>query len=107
MKAVSLKVQIRQSSALKSSVCKYCSTVQIEGKTCQSVVENASKGGKKPWADVLVIRCSTCQNVKRYPVDCPKQKRRCLREPIAVSSGKVDVDQVETQPQDSKMLDAT
>jgi ribonuclease P protein subunit RPR2 len=107
MKAVSLKVLIRQSPAIKRSICKYCSTLQIEGKTCQSVVENASKGGKKPWADVLVIRCSVCQNVKRYPVDCPRQKRKHLRErPVEVSdkleeSCQEGQDQIE--PQDTEM----
>lgn len=86
MKSVTLKTLIRQSPAMKRSVCKYCNTVQIEGQTCHSRVENASKGGKKPWADVLVIQCSTCQNVKRYPVDCPRQKRKHIREPKVAAS---------------------
>ncbi|POR38764.1 RNase P subunit RPR2 domain protein [Tolypocladium paradoxum] len=79
MRAVSLKAQIRQGPALKRTICKFCDTLQIEGQTCQSVVENTSKGGLKPWADVLVIKCKTCGNSKRYPISAPRQKRRDLR----------------------------
>lgn len=79
MRAVSLKAQIRQSPALKRTVCKFCDTLLVEGRSCSSTVENSSKGGRKPWADVLVIECKTCGNVKRFPVDAPRQKRKCLR----------------------------
>ncbi|KAL7822848.1 RNAse P Rpr2/Rpp21/SNM1 subunit domain-containing protein [Trichoderma gracile] len=79
MRSVSLKAQIRQSSSIKQTICKYCDAVLIEGKTCHSLVENPSRGGRKPWADVLVIRCDTCGNVKRYPVSAPRQKRKPFR----------------------------
>ncbi|KAK7394054.1 hypothetical protein QQX98_013162 [Neonectria punicea] len=79
MRAVSLKAQIRQSPALKRTICKFCDTLLIEGQTCSSTVENDSKGGRKPWADLLTIRCKTCGNAKRYPVNAPRQKRRSLR----------------------------
>ncbi|KAK7426803.1 hypothetical protein QQZ08_006704 [Neonectria magnoliae] len=79
MRAVSLKAQIRQSPALKRTICKFCDTLLIEGQTCNSTVENDSKGGRKPWADLLTIRCKTCGNAKRYPVNAPRQKRRSLR----------------------------
>lgn len=81
MRSVSLKAQIRQSPSIKQTICRYCDAVLIEGKTCHSAVENLSKGGRKPWADVLVTRCDTCGNVKRYPVSAPRQKRRPLRTP--------------------------
>lgn len=81
MRSVSLKAQIRQSPTIKQTICKYCDAVQIEGKTCRSIVENRSKGGRKPWADVLVTRCDTCGNVKRYPISAPRQKRKSLRAP--------------------------
>lgn len=80
LRAVSQKAQIRIGSQLKQTACKFCDTVQIEGQTCTSSVENASRGGRKPWADVLTIRCKTCGNSKRYPVSAPRQKRRSLRE---------------------------
>lgn len=79
MRAVSLKAQIRQSSSLKRTICKFCDTLLVEGNTSRSFIENPSKGGRKPWADVLVIECKTCGNSKRYPVDAPRQKRMVLR----------------------------
>jgi ribonuclease P protein subunit RPR2 len=42
-------------------------------------VENQSKGGRKPWADILVMRCLTCGHAKRYPVSVPKQRRKSAR----------------------------
>lgn len=81
MRAVSLKVMIRQRPELKRSICRYCDTLLIEGSSCEAVVENVSKGGRKPWADVLVLRCRTCGGTKRFPVQAPakKQVRKGLR----------------------------
>ncbi|KAI0972072.1 RNAse P Rpr2/Rpp21/SNM1 subunit domain-containing protein [Xylaria arbuscula] len=76
LRATSLKSQIRLSPAIKHTICKFCDTLLIEGETSTSVVENKSKHGKKPWADVLVVRCNTCRGVKRFPVNSPRQKRR-------------------------------
>ncbi|KAG5993352.1 hypothetical protein E4U52_002021 [Claviceps spartinae] len=87
MKAVSLKAQIRQSPALKRTVCKFCDTLLVEGRSCSSTIENMSKQGRKPWADVLVITCKTCGNVKRFPVDAPRQKRKSFRLAEANISG--------------------
>ena len=86
LRAVSLKVMIRQSPDMKRAMCKFCDTILDEGRTCQSTIENQSKGGKKPWADVLVIRCSTCGNSKRYPVNAARQKRKHLRSEKAKQS---------------------
>ncbi|CAG9995846.1 unnamed protein product [Clonostachys byssicola] len=80
MRSVSLKAVIRQSRDMKQEVCKFCDTLQIDGETCHSTVENLSKGGRKPWADVLVVRCASCGHAKRYPVSAPKQKRKSLRD---------------------------
>ncbi|KAI4859493.1 Rpr2-domain-containing protein [Hypoxylon rubiginosum] len=80
LRATSHKSQIRISPAMKQSICKYCDTLLIEGETSSSAVENKSKGGKKPWADVLVVKCHTCQGVKRFHVQAPRQKRRPIRE---------------------------
>ncbi|GKT42497.1 ribonuclease P/MRP protein subunit POP5 [Colletotrichum spaethianum] len=80
IRAVSLKAQIRPSPSLKQTMCKYCDSLLMEGRTCSTTVENASKGGKKPWADVMVTKCKTCGNVKRFPVSAPRQKRRPFRE---------------------------
>jgi ribonuclease P protein subunit RPR2 len=80
MRAVCLKSQIRQTPAIKRTVCKFCDTLLVEGQTCVSVVENRSAGGRKPWADVLVIQCRTCGRAKRFPVSAQRQKRVPLRE---------------------------
>ncbi|TRX98397.1 hypothetical protein FHL15_000471 [Xylaria flabelliformis] len=80
LRATSLKSQIRLSPAMKHTICKFCDTLLIEGETSTSIVENKSKHGKKPWADVLVIKCNACHGVKRFPVQAQRQKRRPQRE---------------------------
>ncbi|KAH6607399.1 rnase p rpr2 rpp21 subunit domain-containing [Trichoderma cornu-damae] len=79
MRLVSLKGQIRQSPSIKRTMCKYCDAVLIEGKTCRSVVENLSRGGRKPWADILATLCNTCGHVKR---EKQKQKQWRQQQPI-------------------------
>ncbi|KAJ5600554.1 hypothetical protein N7450_001621 [Penicillium hetheringtonii] len=37
------------------------------GTTCTIETQNASRGRKKPWADVMVIRCLVCGTEKRFP----------------------------------------
>lgn len=85
LRTVSRKALIRPSPQMKQTLCKLCDTVLIEGDTCTTVVENPSKSGKKPWADVMVIRCKPCGHVKRFPVGQARQKRRSLR-----GSGQMD-----------------
>lgn len=79
LRAVSLKGQVRLSHRLKRSLCKVCNTTLIAGSTSQSRLENYSKGGKKPWADVLVIICKACQTEKRFPVGSQRQPRKSAR----------------------------
>ncbi|POS84724.1 hypothetical protein EPUL_004530 [Erysiphe pulchra] len=79
LRAVSLKTQIRLSPHVKHSICKTCSTILIDGSTCSNLIENNSKGGKKPWADILVKRCYTCDSVKRFPISAQRQERREVR----------------------------
>ncbi|KAJ5305786.1 hypothetical protein PENANT_c015G01663 [Penicillium antarcticum] len=67
LRGVALKTQIRLPIALKRSVCKRCDTFLAPGVNCSHEIENASRGGKKPWADVLVVRCFECGTVKRFP----------------------------------------
>ncbi|KAI1088929.1 Rpr2-domain-containing protein [Rostrohypoxylon terebratum] len=80
LRSTSLKSQIRISPAMKHAICKFCDSFLVEGDTSTSAVENKSKGGKKPWADVLVVKCRTCGGVKRFPLQAPRQKRRPIRE---------------------------
>lgn len=74
--AVSLKSQIRLSPAIKHTICKRCDTLLIPGSTSTSYMENNSRGGEKPWADVLVATCTTCGTAKRFPVGARRQLRR-------------------------------
>lgn len=101
-RSVSLKSQIRVSPAMKRTICKFCDTLLVEGQTCASTVENPSKGGRKPWADVLVMTCHTCHHVKRFPVNAPRQPRRPLRtakEPPQQRAKQVTAQELQAQPQ--------
>lgn len=79
LRSVTLKGQMRISPAMKHSICKKCDTLLVDGSTCTNEVENKSKEGRKPWADVLVRRCHTCGLEKRFPVAAKRQKRRPQR----------------------------
>lgn len=79
LRNVSLKAQIRLSPALKHTICKRCNSLLLEGSTCSVEVENKSRGGKKPWADVLVRTCKQCSLERRIPVGIGHQKRRPYR----------------------------
>ncbi|KAF2116627.1 RNAse P Rpr2/Rpp21/SNM1 subunit domain-containing protein [Lophiotrema nucula] len=76
LRAVSRKAQTRLSTKLKRSICKTCDSVLIPGRTANFFTENRSKGGKKPWADVLVIQCNACHSKKRFPVGAERQQRK-------------------------------
>lgn len=79
MRTISLKMQLRLSSSLKITVCKFCDTLLVEGQSCTSTVENKSKGGRKPWADNLVRKCVTCGREKRFLIQAPRQKGKQTR----------------------------
>ena len=87
LQAVSLKGQIRLSHAVKHSICRKCHAFLIPGSTVSSLVENESRGRKKPWADVLVQKCNNCGAAKRFPVGIERQ--RCRKQRVErVSSGR-------------------
>jgi ribonuclease P protein subunit RPR2 len=62
------KTQSHISPELKRTVCKGCSSLLVSGKSATTSVENRSRNGRKPWADVLVIECHQCGMKKRFPV---------------------------------------
>lgn len=66
MRSVSQKSQICLPKSIKRSVCRRCNGLLSTTGTAE--IENLSRGGRKPWADVLVVRCCLCDYVKRYPV---------------------------------------
>jgi ribonuclease P protein subunit RPR2 len=86
LRHVSQKGTIRMSPEMKCSTCKYCDTVLIDGSTCSTKIENKSKCGKKPWADILVRKCNTCGFAKRFPVAAERQQRRPHRTPKTVAT---------------------
>ncbi|KAF2458141.1 RNAse P Rpr2/Rpp21/SNM1 subunit domain-containing protein, partial [Lineolata rhizophorae] len=71
--AVSRKSQSHLSPALKRSICRRCHAHLVPGATSSHRVANASRGGRKPWADVLVVRCALCGAEKRFPVGQERQ----------------------------------
>jgi ribonuclease P protein subunit RPR2 len=79
LRSVSQKSQIRLSHDLKRSLCKSCNALLIPGQSSSTKIENKSKNGKKPWADVLLIECQTCGAIKRFPVGSKRQERKAER----------------------------
>lgn len=67
MRGVSQKTQTRLPIPVKRSYCKRCDTLLTPGVNCSHEVQNSSRGHKKPWADVLVVRCLGCGTEKRFP----------------------------------------
>ena len=90
MRSVSLKARIRLSPAVKHTICKFCDSVLVEGDSCTSMVENRSRDGKKPWADVLVRKCHTCGRERRFPVDQKRQKSKTQRATATENAGTSD-----------------
>jgi ribonuclease P protein subunit RPR2 len=75
MRGISLKAQQRLSIETKRAFCKRCDLLLVPGVTSTEEIRNASKGRKKPWADVLVIRCSACETEKRIPQNKTRSKK--------------------------------
>jgi ribonuclease P protein subunit RPR2 len=76
LQQVSRKGQLRLAVDLKRSLCKSCNTILIPGRTATQNIENPSKGGKKSWADVLVVSCNLCGGSKKFPVGATKQPKK-------------------------------
>jgi ribonuclease P protein subunit RPR2 len=79
LQQVSRKGQLRLAIDLKRSMCKSCNTILIPGRTATQEIQNPSKGGKKPWADVLVLTCNICGGEKKFPVGAKKQLSKAKR----------------------------
>ena len=87
LRGVSLKSQIRLSPAIKHSICNRCEGLLVPGSSSSTYIENKSRGGKKPWADVLVTECKTCGSTTRIPIGAKRQARRKDR-PVSISEPK-------------------
>ncbi|KAF9698235.1 hypothetical protein EKO04_003635 [Ascochyta lentis] len=97
---VSRKAQLRLSVDLKRSMCKSCNAVLVPGHTATQMIENQSKGSKKPWADVLVILCNRCRSRKRLPIGAKRQskKRERLAAPGTTSTSDMEGIESTTTP---------
>ncbi|KAF2721211.1 hypothetical protein K431DRAFT_247530 [Polychaeton citri CBS 116435] len=80
LRAVALKSQIRLDLDTKRSICKVCDTPLIEGMSSMKYLENLSKGKKKPWANMFVVKCLTCGCPKRFPTGSKRQHKKKERQ---------------------------
>ncbi|KAL2830255.1 RNAse P Rpr2/Rpp21/SNM1 subunit domain-containing protein [Aspergillus cavernicola] len=67
IRGVSLKSQLRLPIEQKRSFCKRCDTLLVSGTNFTEEIRNPSRGSRKPWAEVRVIRCNICRTEKRFP----------------------------------------
>ncbi|RPB01879.1 Rpr2-domain-containing protein, partial [Choiromyces venosus 120613-1] len=67
-RTVAKKAVIRFDPSIKRTWCKRCNAVLVPGVSCEHRVDNLSRGGRKAWADVLIVRCWGCGCLKRFPV---------------------------------------
>lgn len=93
---VSRKAQLRLSADLKRSMCKSCNAVLVPGHTATQVIENLSRCGKKPWADVLVVSCNRCGSQKRLPVGAKRQPKKKARLAASKTATTSDMEGVES-----------
>jgi ribonuclease P protein subunit RPR2 len=79
MRSIAQKAQQRLSQETKRSFCKRCDLLLVPGETCTEEIQNESKGRRKPWADVLVVRCKACETVKRFPQNQKRSAKLAVR----------------------------
>jgi ribonuclease P protein subunit RPR2 len=91
LRGVSLKSQLRLPVEVKRSFCKRCDTLLTPNVNCTQEIRNESCGRKKPWADVLVIRCTTCETEKRFPQTEKRSKKLAERRKEKAQAEKSDV----------------
>jgi len=95
LQQVSRKAQLRLAVDLKRSMCKSCNIILVPGQTAIQTIENHSRGGKKPWADVLVLQCCFCSSQKRFPVGSTRQLSNSKRGAALVdTAGATSLDDV-------------
>ncbi|EGP87726.1 uncharacterized protein MYCGRDRAFT_42012 [Zymoseptoria tritici IPO323] len=76
LRQVALKSQIRLLPEIKRAYCKRCNAFLVEGQNYHRSMENLSRGGKKPHADITVFECGVCGAKKRFPITGAKQRRK-------------------------------
>lgn len=78
MRGVSAKTQLRLPIEVKRSFCKRCDTL-LRPDNCVQEIRNESRGKRKPWADVWVVRCVGCGTEKRFPQTQKRTKKLAER----------------------------
>jgi ribonuclease P protein subunit RPR2 len=110
LQQVTRKAQLRLSVDLKRTMCKRCNTILLPGRTATQTVENTSRNGGKPWADVLVLACKTCDGRKRFPIGANRQNKIKDRNVVPKDTTSVtsmdDIQQTESAAQTSTELDS-
>lgn len=96
LRAVSLKSQLRLPQGEKRSLCKRCDTLLVLGTSCSEEIENKSRGGRKPWADVRVVKCLTCGTAKRFPQGKERSMRLVERKKMDAKNEAVEKGPAET-----------
>lgn len=76
LRGISKKGSTSVPLTIKHSVCKRCNLLLIDGRNSSTQLENRSRGGKKPWADVLTVTCHACGTAKRFPLGAKRQTRK-------------------------------
>lgn len=76
---VARRSQIRLEKDVKRAMCRRCNMPLIEGETSKQAIENLSRGGRKPHADVSVTECCACGAAKRLPIGATRQLRKSKR----------------------------
>lgn len=93
LQQVSRKAQLRLAVDMKRTICKRCNTILVPGRTAIQMLENPSKNGRKPCADILSIECKLCGGKKRFPIGATKQPKKHARTPTSkdtISTTSVD-----------------
>ncbi|KAI4183272.1 MAG: hypothetical protein L6R41_005489 [Letrouitia leprolyta] len=76
VQGISRKSLFRLPSSMKHSICRRCHVLLVNERNSTQWVENPSRGGKKPWANVLVITCNACETARHFPIGAKRQPRK-------------------------------
>ncbi|OQO02311.1 hypothetical protein B0A48_11865 [Cryoendolithus antarcticus] len=80
--SIARKTQIRLPPQVKHNICKRCSTPLLSHLTCTTRIENLSRDGGKPWADVQTCDCRACGSSRRVPVGAKRQLGKAERDAL-------------------------
>ena len=82
LRTVSQKNVLRLPSDIKRAICKRCDAVLEDGSTATITMENTSRKGRKPHANIRQIKCNNCGATKRFPEGAQRQPRKTSRSKV-------------------------